>query len=70
VRLAHGMAVEQPGLLSFAVSLAAAPDLAGRLGIRTVPVVFVGERRFDGPMPEWVLAQQIARRQGREQSPG
>ncbi|MCL8208570.1 MAG: hypothetical protein K6V97_10945 [Actinomycetia bacterium] len=53
------MAVEQPRLQSYAVSLAAAPDLAERLDIRGVPVLFVGDRRFDGPLPEWVLVQQL-----------
>lgn len=61
MRLVHGMAVEQPRLWTYAVSLAAAPQLATVLGLRGVPVIFVGDRRFDGPLPEWVLAEQVGR---------
>lgn len=54
------MTLHHPGLISWAVSVDEAPSLASRLDIRGVPVIFVGRRRYDGPLAEWVFAQQLA----------
>ncbi|MCY0878879.1 MAG: hypothetical protein OWU84_08065 [Firmicutes bacterium] len=44
-----------PGLLSIAVMLDSRPTLSGALNLSTVPVVFVNQRRHDGPITEWSL---------------
>lgn len=53
------MALADPGIFASAIMLDAIPQLTGEIQVTTVPVVFVGERRYDGPMNEWILAQQV-----------
>ncbi len=53
------MALTQPNILSLAVMLEEVPTLTGILGIKTVPVTFIGSTRVDGPLSEWVLAQRV-----------
>lgn len=53
------MALQESHIFSVAVMLDAIPELTGQLNLTTVPIVFVGDRRYDGPMNEWVLAQQV-----------
>jgi hypothetical protein len=53
------MALFNSTIVSVAVMLDAIPTLTGELAVHRVPVIFVGERRFDGPMTEWVLAQRL-----------
>lgn len=42
-----------------AVMLDALPELTGALHIMTVPVIYIGDRRYEGPMNEWIFAQQV-----------
>ncbi|NMP21927.1 hypothetical protein HIJ39_06120 [Sulfobacillus sp. DSM 109850] len=53
------MALTTPAIFASAIMLDAFPELTGQLNIMTVPVIFVGQRRYDGPMNEWILAQQV-----------
>lgn len=55
------MALENPHIYSSAIMLDAIPDLTGRLDIKTVPITFIEEHRFDGPLNEWIMVQQVDR---------
>ncbi len=57
--MALGMALLEPRIYSVAVMLDRIPELTGRLNITTVPVIYIGGRRYQGPMNEWIFAQQV-----------
>ncbi len=47
--------------MAVVIMLDAKPELTGALNIHSVPVVFVQQTRYDGPINEWVLAEHIRR---------
>jgi protein-disulfide isomerase len=59
VRLAAGMSVHQERVRVAAVSLAATLPLAAALQVRGVPVIFINDRRHNGPLAEPIFVQQV-----------
>jgi hypothetical protein len=55
------MALGYPTVMAVVIMLDAKPELTGALNIHSVPVVFVQQTRYDGPINEWVLAEHIRR---------
>lgn len=55
------MALNHPTIFAVAVMLDAKPELTGALHIHTVPIIYIAGRRYEGPMNEWIFAQQVHR---------
>jgi alkyl hydroperoxide reductase subunit AhpF len=59
VRMVHAMSLTTPLLRSTAIMLDAVPELTGQLSIYQVPVLYINQRRHEGAMNEWIIAQMI-----------
>lgn len=59
VRVVHAMALLSAQLYSTAIMLEDIPDLIGTLSLNRVPVLFINQRRHEGAMNEWIVAQMI-----------
>lgn len=53
------MALLSPNIHAYALDLHYAEAIIDELHIQTVPVTWVDGRRIDGPVTEWLLAQQV-----------
>lgn len=53
------MALASPYISSYAIDLDQAKDLIKILNITGVPVLFINQRRLNGPVNEWTLTQQL-----------
>ena len=62
MRLVAEIAIVAPTVTTHAVMLDQIPALTGKLGIHSVPVVFLNNQRVDGPINEWVLISRTVRR--------
>jgi len=55
VRLTASLAMANKHVTLHVIMLAGCPHLIHQLAIETVPIVYVGTTRLEGPINQWVL---------------